>query len=469
MKIKKHIIACVKPGSIGEELGLQPKDNLLAVNDTPVTDVFDYHYLMNEEYVELLIEKEDGEEWLLEVEKEYEEDLGIEFENGLMDEYRSCSNRCIFCFIDQMPPGMRETLYFKDDDSRLSFLQGNYVTLTNMKDEDLDRVIQYHLSPINISVHTTSPRLRCQMLHNRFAGDILEKIRRLYEAGIELNGQIVLCKGINDKEELERSLTDLSAFAPVMESVSVVPVGLTRFREGLYPLEPFTKEDAREVLETIHRFQKAMKEKWGIHFVHASDEWYILAGQELPSDDRYDGYPQYENGVGMLRLLEEEIREEMKKREGDSRKIKASIATGKLAAPFMESHIKRIQEKYPQVDIQVFPITNFYFGEEITVSGLITGKDLIEQLQRQKLGEKLLLPCNMLRSGEDVFLDDLTVAQLKEELKVPIVIVDTRGEDFVKAVLEPPRENAKLRRRQIYEQTNSGYCGKTECGEIHSV
>lgn len=249
----------------------------------------------------------------------------------------------------------------------------------------------------------------------------------------------------------------------------MVPVGLTRFREGLYPLEPFTKEDAREVLETIHRFQKAMKEKWGIHFVHASDEWYILAGQELPSDDRYDGYPQYENGVGMLRLLEEEIKEEMKKREGDSRKIKASIATGKLAAPFMESHIKGIQEKYPQVDIQVFPITNFYFGEEITVSGLITGKDLIEQLQGQKLGEKLLLPCNMLRSGEDVFLDDLTVAQLKEELKVPIVIVDTRGEDFVKAVLEPPRENAKLRRRQIYEQTNSGYCGKTECGEIHSV
>ena len=326
MKEKKHVISRVLPGSIAEELELEPGDILTAINDQPVEDVFDYRYLMNDEFVTLTVEKPDGELWELEVEKEYEEDLGVEFENGLMDEYRSCSNRCIFCFIDQMPPGMRETLYFKDDDSRLSFLQGNYVTLTNMSQEDIDRIIRYRLEPINISFQTMNPRLRCEMLHNRFAGDALKKTDRFYEAGISMNGQIVLCKGINDGKELEYSLEKLSVYAPVLQSVSVVPVGLTKFREGLYPLEPFEKEDALKVLETIHLWQQKMFQKHGIHFVHASDEWYILAGMELPEEERYDGYIQLENGVGMLRLLDTEVRRALKERQGDGRVLKVTLA-----------------------------------------------------------------------------------------------------------------------------------------------
>ena len=309
MKKKKHVISSVLPGGIGEELELEPGDVLAEINHQPVEDVFDYRYLLNDEYIELLIEKANGELWELEVEKDYDEDLGIEFENGLMDDYRSCSNHCMFCFIDQMPPGMRETLYFKDDDSRLSFLQGNYVTLTNMSQKDIDRVIKYHLSPINVSFQAMNPKLRCKMLHNRFAGDALKKVDQLYEAGITMNGQIVLCKGVNDGEELEYSLQEMAKYAPVLQSVSVVPVGLTKFRDGLYPLESFTKEDAKAVLEQIHRWQKIMYEKHGIHFIHASDEWYILAGEKLPEEGRYDGYLQLENGVGMLRLLDTEVRE----------------------------------------------------------------------------------------------------------------------------------------------------------------
>ena len=345
MKKKKHVISSVLPGSIGEELELEPGDVLAEINHQPVEDVFDYRYLLNDEYIELLIEKANGEFWELEVEKDYDEDLGIEFENGLMDDYRSCSNHCMFCFIDQMPPGMRETLYFKDDDSRLSFLQGNYVTLTNMSQEDIDRVIKYHLSPINVSFQAMNPKLRCKMLHNRFAGDALKKVDQLYEAGITMNGQIVLCKGVNDGEELEYSLQEMAKYAPVLQSVSVVPVGLTKFRDGLYPLESFTKEDAKAVLEQIHRWQKIMYEKHGIHFIHASDEWYILAGEKLPEEGRYDGYLQLENGVGMLRLLDTEVREAVANRDGDDRSYHVTVATGRLAAPYIEKCKEIIREK----------------------------------------------------------------------------------------------------------------------------
>ena len=422
-------------------------------------DVFDYRYLMNEEYVELLVEKADGEMWELEVEKEYEEDLGVEFENGLMDDYRSCSNKCIFCFIDQMPPGMRKTLYFKDDDSRLSFLQGNYVTLTNMSDHDIERVIRYHLEPINISFQTMNPKLRCEMLHNRFAGEALKKVDKLFEAGISMNGQIVLCKGINDGDELEYSIKKLSAYAPVLQSVSVVPVGLTRFREGLQPLSLFEKEDACRVLETIERWQEKMMQEHGIHFIHASDEWYILAGRELPEEARYDGYLQLENGVGMLRLLDSEVKEALDEERGDEREIFASAATGALAAPFIREHMKLLSKKFPNIHVQVRQITNRFFGEQITVSGLITGKDLIAQLKGENLGEKLLLPCSMLRDGENVFLDDLTVEEVSRELKTPVVIVDSGGADLVRAVLDPP-EHKSLKRRQMYEQTGSCHCGE---------
>lgn len=275
----EHVIKEIVPGSIAQEMGIEPGDRLLSINDTIIEDVFDYHYCVNEEELVLLIEKPDGEEWELEIEKDYDEDLGIEFEQGLMDEYRSCRNKCMFCFIDQMPAGMRETLYFKDDDSRLSFLQGNYITLTNMNDHDIERIISYHLEPINISFHTTNPELRCKMLHNRFAGDALRKVDRLYEGGITMNGQIVLCKGINDGEELERSIRDMSRYLPHLQSVSVVPVGLTRYRDGLHPLEPFTKEDAREVLETIHRWQDRLYEEYGLHFIHAGTNGMFWQGR----------------------------------------------------------------------------------------------------------------------------------------------------------------------------------------------
>lgn len=430
-----HIIKNVLPGSIAEELEISAGDKLLAINDQEIEDVFDYHFLANEEYLTVLIEKPDGEQWELEIEKEYEEDLGIEFEQGLMDEYRSCRNKCIFCFIDQMPKDMRETLYFKDDDSRLSFLQGNYVTLTNMSDHDIDRIIRYHLEPINVSFQTTNPELRCKMLHNRFAGEALKKVDRLYEGGITMNGQIVLCKGINDGEELERSIRDLMKYAPQLQSVSVVPVGLSKYRDGLYPLQPFTKEDAKEVLRIIHKWQKKAYEEFGIHFIHGGDEWYILAEEELPEEERYDGYLQLENGVGMLRLLMNEFEEGYESLNGDERDREVSIATGFLAYPYIQRMADRIMEKYPKSKLHVYGIRNDFFGESITVSGLITGQDLIGQLKGKALGEKLLLPCNMLRIEEQDFLDDVTLQDVKDALQVPVDIVKSSGQDFIDAVL----------------------------------
>ena len=430
-----HIIKDVLPGSIAEELEISAGDKLLGINDQEIEDVFDYHFLANEEYLTVLIEKPDGEQWELEIEKEYEEDLGIEFEQGLMDEYRSCRNKCIFCFIDQMPKDMRETLYFKDDDSRLSFLQGNYVTLTNMSDHDIDRIVRYHLEPINVSFQTTNPELRCKMPHNRFAGEALKKVDRLYEGGITMNGQIVLCKGINDGEELERSIRDLMKYAPQLQSVSVVPVGLSKYRDGLYPLLPFTKEDAKEVLHIIHKWQKKAYEEFGIHFIHGGDEWYILAEEELPEEERYGGYLQLENGVGMLRLLMNEFEEGYESLNGDERDREVSIATGFLAYPYIQRMADRIMEKYPKSKIHVYGIRNDFFGELITVSGLITGQDLIGQLKGKALGEKLLLPCNMLRIEEQDFLDDVTLQDVKDALQVPVDIVKSSGQDFIDAVL----------------------------------
>lgn len=430
-----HIIKNVLPGSIAEELEISAGDKLLAINDLEIEDVFDYHFLANEEYLTVLIEKPDGEQWELEIEKEYEEDLGIEFEQGLMDEYRSCRNKCIFCFIDQMPKDMRETLYFKDDDSRLSFLQGNYVTLTNMSDHDIDRIIRYHLEPINVSFQTTNPELRCEMLHNRFAGEALKKVDKLYEGGITMNGQIVLCKGINDGEELERSIRDLMKYAPQLQSVSVVPVGLSKYRDGLYPLQPFTKEDAKEVLHIIHKWQKKAYEEFGIHFIHGGDEWYILAEEELPEEERYDGYLQLENGVGMLRLLMNEFEDGYESLNGDEIDREVSVATGFLAYPYIKRMADRIMEKYPKSKIHVYGIRNDFFGELITVSGLITGQDLIGQLKGKALGEKLLLPCNMLRIEEQDFLDDVTLQDVKDALQVPVDIVKSSGQDFIDAVL----------------------------------
>ena len=447
MKKYEHVVKDIVPGSIAEELEIEPGDILLKINNEEIEDIFDYQYYCEDEYIVVTIQKADGEEWDLEIEKDEDEDLGIVFDNGLMDEYRSCHNKCIFCFIDQMPKGMRDTLYFKDDDARLSFLQGNYITLTNMSDHDIDKVIKYRLSPINISFQTTNPQLRCKMLNNRFAGEALEKVKRFYEAGLEMNGQIVLCKGINDGAELERSLSDLYGYLPHLRSVSIVPVGLSKFRDGLYPLEPFNMKDAEVLIETVEKWQKKALEEYGLHFVHASDEWYILAGKDMPDDESYDGYLQLENGVGMVRLMLDEFEEALadicrQKNEALTVKSeKVSVITGRLVYPFIKKMAERIMEVFPQKDIQVIPIRNDFFGEMITVTGLLTGTDIIAQCNDKDLGDRLLLPENLLRSGEIVLLDDITTIDIQNSLQVPIDIVKSSGYGFLEAVLYGNADN----------------------------
>jgi putative radical SAM enzyme (TIGR03279 family) len=435
MKKHEHIVKSLMSGGIGEELGIEPGDKLLAINGNEIQDVFDYYYYEESEQLLLLIEKPDGEEWELEIEKDEDESLGIEFDQSLMDEYRSCRNKCMFCFIDQMPKGMRETLYFKDDDSRLSFLQGNYITLTNMSDHDVERIVKYRLEPINISFQTTNPELRCKMLHNRFAGEALKKVDILYRGQIEMNGQIVLCKGVNDGEELERTIRDLTGYLPYLKSVSIVPVGLTRYRDGLYPLEPFTKEDAREVLSVIHRWQEKIYQEHGIHMIHAGDEWYVLAEEEVPEEERYDGYLQLENGVGMMRLLFNEVQEALSAVTGDERQREISLATGRLMYPYIGKILEEIRKKFPNITTHLYAIRNDFFGERITVSGLITGQDLTGQLKGQPLGERLLLPCNMLKIGEPVFLDDFTLEEVENSLQVKTDIVKSSGQDLLDAVI----------------------------------
>lgn len=465
MKTNEHVVRKVIHGSIAEEMGIEAGDVILSVNDNDIEDVFDYRYLMKDEYVEVLVRKADGEEWLLEIDKDYDEELGVEFENDLMSDYRSCSNKCIFCFIDQMPPGMRETLYFKDDDSRLSFLQGNYITLTNMSEHDVERIVKMQLAPINISVQTTNPELRCKMLHNRFAGEKLQFLDRFYEGHVEMNGQIVCCKGVNDGEELRRSITDLMKYLPFMRSVSVVPAGLSKFREGLYPLTLFTKEEAGQIIDMIEAYQKICFDRYGLHFVHASDEFYLLAEREFPEEERYDGYIQLENGVGMMRLFREEFSEAVEKLEHtpdgaekwSRTQRRLSVATGKLAFSVMREAAEKMTELCPGLTIRVYAIRNDFFGETITVSGLITGQDLIAQLgERQQagedLGDTLLIPSNMLRSGEQVFLDDITVQDVEQALGLTVKAVEQGGEDFVAAVLDPAYRMERENENFVYVQ-----------------
>ena len=431
-----HIIKSIAPGSIAEEMELAAGDAVVEINHKEIEDIFDYQYMIEEEYIELLVRRENGEEWLLEIEKDEDEDLGITFEQGLMDDYKSCTNKCIFCFIDQLPKGMRETMYFKDDDSRLSFLQGNYITLTNMKEKDMDRIIKYNLSPINISVHTTNPELRCQMLHNRFAGKIMAQLQKFYDNGVIMNGQIVLCKNINDGAELEKSIADLSRFLPYMESVSVVPMGMTKYRDGLAAVEPFNSEDAKKVIEVIERWQKKLYDEYGTHFIHAGDEWYIMAGLPLPKEETYDGYIQLENGVGMMRLLIEEFHDALSEAKADERIIKKDIVTGKLAYPFICGLMTEAKEKFKNLEVNVHCIRNDFFGESITVTGLVTGQDIIAQLKDKPLSNELLVPVNMLRSGEDVFLDDITLKDIEKALQVKTCIIQSSGQDLMDLILK---------------------------------
>ena len=444
----------IVPESIAEELQIEPGDELVSIDGQQVEDIFDYQFLIQNPYIEVLIrKKESEEEWLLEIEKEPEEDLGIIFDSGLMDAYHACHNRCIFCFIDKNPPGMRNTLYFKDDDARLSFLQGNYITLTNMRQKDIDRIIRYRMEPINISFHTTDPELRVQMLRNRHAGESLQYVKQLAEAGIEMNGQIVLCRGVNDGEHLDRTIEDLTAFLPYLKSLSVVPVGITRYREGLYPLSAFTAEEAGRIIKQIENWQDRIYAVYGTHFVHAADEFYLQSGFPLPDEDNYDGYPQLENGVGRMRLLSDDIDAELAERAGDTRTDRVSLASGMLVGKFLEGQLEKIRKLYPGVRVFYYPIRNMFYGESITVTGLVTGGDLIQQLKGQELGDRLLLPGHMLRQGENVFLDDVTVEEVETALSVPVEVIEPEGASLCRAILGEEKEITH-KRRQMYEQTD---------------
>lgn len=464
MKKIEHIIKKVEPGSIAEEMEIEPGDILLKINEQEIQDVFDYRYLIKDEYVVVLIRKKNGEEWELEIEKDYDDDLGITFENDLMSDYRSCSNQCIFCFIDQMPPGMRETLYFKDDDSRLSFLQGNYITLTNMKEKDVERIIRMQLAPINVSVQTTNPKLRCKMLNNRFAGDKLKFLDLLYDGRVEMNGQIVCVKNVNDGEELRRSIEDLSKYLPFMRSVSVVPAGITKYREGLFPIDLYTKEEAGTIIDLIESYQRGFYEEYGLHFIHASDEWYITAERDFPQEERYDGYIQLENGVGMMRLFIDEFTEALtkcvhKKKYGSLRddvRRTVTIATGRLTYSTLCDFSKRIMEHFPHVIIHVYAIRNDFFGETITVSGLITGQDLVKQINAHReetdLGDVLFIPSNMLRTGEQVFLDDMTLQEVEKAVQMRVVPIGAGGQDFLDAIVDEAYAMEERNENFVYVQ-----------------
>jgi len=449
-KEKGHLITGIQPGSIAEELELQPGDRILSINDTEIEDIFDYRYLCNDEYLVLgVISGETGEFWEFEIEKDNDEDLGIDFDNGLMSDYRSCHNKCVFCFIDQLPKGMRETLYFKDDDARLSFLQGNYITLTNMSDHDVDRICYYKLSPINISIHTTNPELRCKMLNNRFAGKALEKINRFCEAGIEINGQVVLCKGYNDGAELDRTLNDIEAYLPNLLSISIVPVGLTKFREGLAPQVPFEQEDARKVLAQIHAKQQYFLEKYGRRVVYAGDEWYLKAKMEIPAEEEYEDFPQIENGVGMLRSLINEVndeidylKEQLEMGEEADEPVEFAdaefdVITGYAAYDTIKMLSDRIMQEFKGPRIHVYRIRNDFFGPEITVAGLITAGDIMKQVPVRNPAEDegrehyIMFTTNMLKSGSHLLLDDLTVEDVENALQKKARIVKSSGSAFV--------------------------------------
>ncbi|MBQ4533996.1 MAG: DUF512 domain-containing protein [Ruminococcus sp.] len=426
-------IMSVIPGSAAEKCGILPGDILVKINDNPINDVLDYMYYAAESSLNLKLQRNTD---IIDVDvfKNEYDDLGLEFETFLMDCKQSCRNKCVFCFIDQMPPGMRETLYFKDDDARLSFLQGNYVTLTNLEQKDIDRIINMKLN-INVSVHTTNPELRVKMMNNRFAGEKLEYIRQLAENGIMLNCQIVCCPGLNDGDELRRSLSDLGQLMPNISSMAVVPVGLSRFRDGLYPLTTFTKETAGETIDIIEEFQAEFLEKFGTRTVYPSDEFYLIAERELPQSDCYEDYPQYENGVGMLRSLIEEFEDALENTEYNGQKRNISIATGYSAFDTIKKLAEMAEARFPELRCRVYAIRNDFFGETITVAGLITGQDLISQLSGKELGDELLISSSMLRSGSDVFLDDLTVPEVSQKLGVSVTATNNDGYDLLEAML----------------------------------
>ena len=429
-------ITDVMPSSIANSVGIKSGDFLVSINGFDINDVLDYRFYLTEENVEIKILR-DKKELLFDIEKEQYDDIGLDFETPLMDKKQTCQNKCIFCFIDQLPKGLRDTLYFKDDDSRLSFLHGNYITLTNLKKADIDRIIKMHISPVNISVHTTNPQLRCEMMHNKHAGETLAYLKMLSDGGIKINAQIVACRDINDGGELEKTLNDLSKLYPSLSSVAVVPSGLTKYRQDLFPLKQYDKESSIRVVDLVERINDKYNKEFGKNIFFASDEFYLMAGRELPSDEYYEEYSQLDNGVGMLRLFECEAELFLKtltdEEKETSRNI--SIATGESAFDFISNIVKRVEEKCRNISCNVYKIENDFFGHTITVSGLITGVDLINQLRGKDLGDELLISRSMLRSEGDLFLCGTSLNDLEKELGVRVTPIEQDGASLVEGML----------------------------------
>ncbi len=433
------VIAKVEQGSLAERKGVLSGDLLLSINSNEIDDVLDYRFHIVNKRLKLRLLR-DGKERTVTIRKQEQEDIGLDFDTYLMDKQQSCRNKCIFCFIDQLPKGLRESLYFKDDDSRMSFLFGNYITLTNISEHEVDRIIKMHISPINVSVHTTNPELRVRMMKNRHAGEALDILYRLAEAGTKLNCQLVLCPDINDGAELERSLADLTALYPSVQSVAVVPVGITKYREGLEELKTYTPETAANVIDIMERVGDRCLAEFGTRLVYASDEFYLKAGRPLPDADFYEEFAQLENGVGMCTLMKTQFAEALADIEADDRRRELSIATGLGFLPLMREMVDTAMQKWHNLDVKVYGIVNDFFGHDIDVSGLVTGRDLIAQLKGQPLGERLLLPACMFRSEGDLMLDDTSKEDIEQALNVPVRLTANDGYELLEALLEEEKE-----------------------------
>ncbi|MBM7623848.1 DUF512 domain-containing protein [Sporohalobacter salinus] len=427
-------ITNVRPDSIADELGIKSQDKLLAINDQEIRDYIDYKFLSTDLYLELLIRKENGEEWLYEIEKDYDEDLGLEFSGIIYDRLKKCSNNCIFCFVDQSPSGLRETLNLKDDDYRFSFLQGSYITLTNLGEEGINRIKRFHLSPLYVSVHTTNPDLRVKMMCNKKAGDILPKLRELAEAGIEFHTQAVLCPGINDGNELERTIKDLIELTPAVRSLAIVPVGLTKFRNGLYSLRSFTSKEAKNVVEQVTEWQKRLKKK-GENFIYLADEFYLLAERELPPAKAYNGFVQLENGVGLVRLFWqqfEEIKDELPISLSEKRGF--TLITGELGVKVLKPVVKKLNE-IENLNLDLLIVANEFFGRQVTVTGLLAGEDIINVIEDSKVADEIILPAVLL-NDDNLFIDGLKLSDLENEFpQLEFTVVDNNAKDLVNKVI----------------------------------
>lgn len=424
----------VTTGSHADKAGIKKGETLLSINSNEIVDVLDYRFYQVNRKLTLEVEDEDKNVRTIEMTKGEYEEIGLEFETYLMDKQHSCRNKCIFCFIDQLPKGMRESLYFKDDDSRLSFLFGNYITLTNITEHEIDRIIKMHISPINVSVHTTNPELRCKMMNNRFAGDTLKYLKRFADAGITLNCQIVSCPGINDGDELVRTLTDLENLGVNM--TAIVPVGLTRYRENLYPLVPYNKKTAGQTIDIIEKMGDECVKKHGRRIFFPGDEFYLLAEREIPSPEFYEDFSALEDGIGMIAYLTDDVGWKLEELDADESLChKVTIACGEGVFPYMKRIMSMINEKFPNITINTRAIKNNFFGGGVNVSGLVTGGDLIDQLRGDDLGDRLIITSSMLRFENDLFLDDVSTDDVERELGVTLVPVNNNGNDLVEAVI----------------------------------